>query len=503
MLRICTPISRLIELGAAPTTKGAESDAATLRQWADSQGYTLSLPFSDRTYHVYTSKGALVLRADRHEDDGHVPGWTKPNKKEWERVESVNLDSSTDIEELDGITRCLRRDNTAAGWAVKSKSGDWHHCSASEVKMRLQKLGHKKSEAEVIMGEAIHSPWTLVNEPFQPIETKTDTVKKWNLDGAQLRHKPIKGDCPTWHKILSHNGSEHPKGHDWLLDLLASIIQRPDQPTPYLFLYGEQNNGKSILHEAIDEHIVDRGVVLADRALKNRNDFNGELANAILAVVEETDLRQPGVYARLKKYVTSLTNSIRKMRTDSFMVRNNAHWLQCSNDPRYCPLEFDDTRVQVFHVPPLADEIPKHELMQQLAAEAPAFTYELVNRKLPEPEGRLFPTIIETASLRKLKQDALHPAVCAIRDLAKRLATPWTGTARQLQTGHGIEDVLQQPFSEKDVADLREELLQTIPRDARAFKSLIASENNVLNKLGIRVEEYGRSAAGMKFTIAA
>jgi chaperonin GroEL (HSP60 family) len=43
-----------------------------------------------------------------------------------------------------------------------------------------------------------------------------------------------------------------------------------------LFFFGPENSGKSIFHEAFNE-LVTTGVVMADRALTNQSDFNGEL----------------------------------------------------------------------------------------------------------------------------------------------------------------------------------------------------------------------------------
>ena len=40
-------------------------------------------------------------------------------------------------------------------------------------------------------------------------------------------------------------------GTDYLLYWIAFLLRDPFQPLPYLFLYGNQNSGKSILHQAI------------------------------------------------------------------------------------------------------------------------------------------------------------------------------------------------------------------------------------------------------------
>ena len=75
-------------------------------------------------------------------------------------------------------------------------------------------------------------------------------------------------------------------GADYLRTIFASIIREPATSTPYIFAYGPENCGKSILWEAFSR-LVTGGVVKADRALTSQSDFNGELRNAIFCVVEE------------------------------------------------------------------------------------------------------------------------------------------------------------------------------------------------------------------------
>ena len=72
----------------------------------------------------------------------------------------------------------------------------------------------------------------------------------------------------------------------------------PFQPAPFLFFFGPENSGKSIFYESL-QLLVTKGVVEADRALTNANDFNGELAGAIICAIEEKDItKAPGALAR-------------------------------------------------------------------------------------------------------------------------------------------------------------------------------------------------------------
>ena len=91
------------------------------------------------------------------------------------------------------------------------------------------------------------------------------------------------------------------------------MIKHPFQPLPYLFLYGPENNGKSIFHESI-ALLMTEGCVPADRCVTSTSDFNGELANCILAIVEEKDIsKSKGALNKIKEWVTARMISIRRI----------------------------------------------------------------------------------------------------------------------------------------------------------------------------------------------
>ena len=255
--------------------------------------------------------------------------------------------------------------------------------------MLLQSRGHAKDEAERIMGTAIERTWRLVSLPFQP---EYPGGRRWNLDAPQFVEPPalLEPDQmpyhPHWDMIFDHIGVELTPalrtltwaqqanivtGGDYLRKWAACAFRDPFEQLPYLFLWGNQNSGKSILHEAL-ALLITKGVVKADKALTSNNEFNGELAGAIICAVEEKDITlTPGAYARIKDYTTALTLGIRKMHHDLFHVPNTTHWIQTANIRTACPVQSDDTRITVINVGDLLEEqkVPKKKMMEFLKAE--------------------------------------------------------------------------------------------------------------------------------------
>ncbi|MCH8860678.1 MAG: hypothetical protein IH843_06035, partial [Thaumarchaeota archaeon] len=187
-------------------------------------------------------------------------------------------------------------------------------------------------------------------------------------------------------------------GADYLKCWVASIFQEPLEPLPYLFLYGPQNSGKSILHEGLGT-LLTRGSVRADNALISQAGFNGELENSIICIVEETDLRKHRVaYNRIKDWVTSKDLPIHRKQKTPYSIPNSTHWIQCANDYRACPIFPGDTRITMSYVNAIdpIDLIPKKQIIPMLEKEAPDFLAEVLTLELPPSNDRLNVPVIVT-----------------------------------------------------------------------------------------------------------
>lgn len=314
------------------------------------------------------------------------------------------------------------------GWMIKSDS-KWQSEPLVHVKTALSSLGINPKELVTILGTSIFGSWKLINKPFQP-EYPGD--REWNRCAAQLRYNLNSNTenlhYPTWLKILNHCGrglndviknnswaraNGILTGADYLKCWIASLFKEPLEPLPYLFLYGPQNSGKSILHEALSL-LITKGYKRADAALISQAGFNAELEGAIICVIEETDLkRNRAAYNRIKDWVTSRDLLIHAKGMTPYHVPNSTHWVQCANDYQSCPVFTGDTRITMCYVPPLdpVELIPKKQIMVLLEKEAIDFLTEIMNLEIPASNDRLNVPAIETedkAMAQQLNQSALE-----------------------------------------------------------------------------------------------
>jgi hypothetical protein len=360
--------------------------------------------------------GRLMFTIDKNSDDkdSDWSGWVE-KKGRWTKVLSVYLSTSIkETADFDDIIRHLVCDTGDAGWALFSDS-QWKDEPISHVKLALTAMGHNPKEIGSIMGKSVLNRWYLVNEPFQN-EYLGD--RRWNRDAAQFSMaESADADglhYPTWIGMFNHLGSgldvavllskwcvdnNIKTGGEYLITWVSALFQHPTEPLPYLFFYGPQGSGKSIIHEAL-ALLMTRGVVRADSALISQSGFNGELESAVLCVVEETDLRtnKSQAYNRIKDWVTSRTINIHKKGVTPYSAINSTHWIQCANEGENCPIFPGDTRITMCFVDalPAGTHIPKTEFLAKLRKEAPDFLRYVKHLDLPTVTDRLFIPTIET-----------------------------------------------------------------------------------------------------------
>jgi hypothetical protein len=464
---------------------------------AKAEGRALSLHIGSQKDRV-----VLVISKERKDEKKDFPRYVKTPRgwEIWIRDAESTSDEEVDEEnlwgDLDDKMRALKIAGEAGGsfdsWMMKDITGQWTTHPRENIKSYLLSLGHMKPDP--ILGGAVFKSWELVNNPFQP---EYPGGRKWNRDAAQFVYKAIdlkEGETPkhpTWTRVMEHCGVELNEyipmlpwcknwgietGGDYLTAWVACMFRNPFGKLPYLFMYGPQNSGKSSFHECI-ALLLTRGVGKADRALTSEQGYNGELADLVLAVVDEVDISKAGAgaYNKLKEWVTGLTISLHAKYKSVQDVVSTLHFVQMANSRSSLPVFPGDTRITAMSVPNLEEEIPRDKLHELLKHEASHFMRTLLDWEIADPTGRLMLPVIETQGKIEAAAGNVDEIGQFIDDYCHEI--PGTATtladfkARFLDT---LEDYQQSDWKERTI---RNRLAEKYPvgRGARINQAIIGN----------------------------
>jgi hypothetical protein len=379
-------------------------------------------------------KDRLVVSFAKQENDEaltpKMPGFFEKGKL-WKRVfpyyAHAQIYENFETENYDErIRHLVTTNNTDAGWTLKV--GDsWREENLTHIRLVLSSAELDQKDISPILGECVENGWRLVNKPFQP---EYPGNREWNRNTARLRCVPSVDldqlNYPTWSLVLSHCGASLNEailadpwckkncvlnGEQYLTLWWASLLQHPSKPLPYLFFYGEQNSGKSVLHEAVTKYLIIDAHMRANAALTSQANFNAELESKLLCIVEEVDLRKHNseAYNKIKDWVTSPELLIHVKGATPYLGPNYTHWIQVANDPSYCPIFAGDTRIVVCRVDLPQKIIPKDTLLKSLEKEAPDFLAHLLNIEIPDAEDRLGLPVITTDAKREAMENNMSP----------------------------------------------------------------------------------------------
>ena len=309
--------------------------------------------------------------------------------------------------------RYAKRDGTAVGWFL-DQGDEWLAIPRSDLTTWLTGSG---LDAPAEIKKAIDRALTLVNVPFAPEHPEPGM---WNRGGAQLAFTPAPGDHPTWDSVLAQIGAGLDEavledewckregittGAAYALAWTASMLQQPAEPTAYLFLFGEEESGKSTFPEAL-RLLMTRGAVHAKQALMSAGGFNGELAGAVLAIVDDFKLpnRRGVTHDRLKEWVTAIWMSYHSKGHTPYDDKSYLHWVHTANGPDHCPVLDGDTRITMIEVQPPSAKRQKRELFAALRKEGAAFLHTALHLELPGPGDRLAIPSVATAAKRETQR---------------------------------------------------------------------------------------------------
>ena len=359
---------------------------------------------------IRKKNGRIILefRSEGNDRIDQLNGWIKEGGY-WKKIigEDDHEEEKIDLANVDDFCRyLLNPDLSDLGWFINI-DGQWSRQSLVNVKHRLFTRFMKDNMVKSIVGNMIEHAWHKVVKPFQPEYTGN---REWNF-GSRLNYVVGEdhGDTPAWDAIFTHLGESIDiearadlgiSGKQYLLYWVVAMLRNPGEPLSYLFFHGPQNSGKSMFHEALGI-LFHRGYVKADKALTNPQGFNGELENAVLCVIEETDLSKTNAYNRIKEWVTAKDISIHRKGDTPFMSKNYTHWIQASNSYKELPMFSGDTRITVIPVRPLEHIINKRDFMKSLYNEAQYFINKIYYLTIPEYNDRLLiPALMSTDKLK-------------------------------------------------------------------------------------------------------
>jgi hypothetical protein len=441
-------VNKAVDLGsAAGVYNGVElprsggyvfEDAAEAAQALAAMGYALEIPFPDRRIKLITQKdGRPVVAMERRQDDETPFGWIAEKRGWFERVVGEKPEQQqTNI--LDRYRRVFPDDSK------KYKSDIWylHHLGwdltdRSTAHDHIAKLLASPAAANDILGQLADTPWYFVDIPFGP---EYPGNNKWNLHAAQLRVQPTtKTPChPTWDMTLSHTFSGLDNaigmdpwcqqygvhtGRDYAILWVASMIRKPFDRTPYLFLVGDEDCGKSTFHESLTHIISPNGIMNATSMIGGKDMFTGPLRHAVLAYIEEKSFAGLKTAAEIMKTWTgNELIDIRAMRRETIRIRNKLHLVHVANEAAAAPFSgSNDTRITMTFVPPLTQYIARAELHARLQAEAPHFVRTLLEIPLPPTDrSRFCLPMIDTEHKLGLRATQQSPVVRFINEFCER-----------------------------------------------------------------------------------
>jgi len=227
---------------------------------------------------------------------------------------------------------------------------------------------------------------------------------------------------PTIGAVLLHVVGDDQEAFALLLNWLACIIQlRKSIGTAWL-LSGTQGTGKGLFFMNIMMPILGRDYVARATLPVFEKEFNAFMEQSLLVFVDEIRLKDlknsSAALSNLKQLITDHEISIRRMRTDPYMVTNHANFIFASN--HYDSMEIDPSDRRFLVAPrqekPLTAAVTIEGIEDRIAAEIPEFASYLSSREADLPLARRMYHSQERQRLKHLTRTASDEVADAIRE---------------------------------------------------------------------------------------
>jgi len=209
--------------------------------------------------------------------------------------------------------------------------------------------------------------------------------------------EPAVTEFPTIHRLMKHAVGNDPALLEHWLNWWACLYQYRCRTMCAWVLHGSQGTGKGLLINKVLIPLLGAQNVVVKRMQEFEEQFNEHLERSQLVVIDEAQISETKqsriLMANLKNMITEPQISIRRMRTDSYLVENYCNFMILSNQPDPVTLEVADRRFNVGAYQPLK-LVMEDDFLEKIEAELEAFAQY---SKLRTADRKIAMTVFESA----------------------------------------------------------------------------------------------------------
>ena len=232
----------------------------------------------------------------------------------------------------------------------------------------------------------------------------------------------VGGVPATIARVLQHVVGDDQEAYELLLNWLACVVQYRRAIGTAWLLSGTQGTGKGLFFMNILMPILGRDYVARATLPVFEKEFNSFMEQSLLVFVDEIRLKDlknsSAALSNLKQLITDHQISIRRMRTDPYMVTNHANFIFASN--HYDSMEIDPSDRRFLVAPrqekPLTQALSIEHIESDISAELPGFASHLFGRTADLQLARRMYHSSERQRLKHLTRTASDEVADAIRE---------------------------------------------------------------------------------------
>lgn len=393
------------------TTKDGEEvlarpDAATLSGLKRERGFTyFNLNGGDSWGYFHNDNTPTVIRNFKGEPDYLTAEllpeyWAQHSKtmRDQVRADKAIVHNPTASQ---GKSTLVFRDFRTATYYNGTWDPDTQHLNLARASSETQ-IQHFLKEKGLPETDFIPT-WNLLFDPQSDVRVDAENRTINTFEQSSYMKLPPANEIPSPDafprimQLLRHCVGDDDALLEHFLNWWACIYQYRDRTMISWILHGLQGTGKGLLVNKVFIPLLGAGVVTVKRMKEFEEQFNEYLERSLLVVIDEAQISESRqgrmLMASLKNMITEPQLSIRRMRTDSYLVRNYCNFLLLSNMPDPATVEISDRRFNVGKFQDAKLDVTQ-EFLDDIETELEAFAQY---SKLRIADRRLAMTIFENA----------------------------------------------------------------------------------------------------------